>query len=183
LNNHKNSHRHDNNIPVVGFCAHSSGIGKTTLLTQLIPVLIQKGLRISVVKHAHHEFDIDHEGKDSFKLRQAGAVQMMVASRQRWALMTELVHTPHAENEPNLAHLLAQMDGNLTDLVLAEGFKHESIPKIEVHRAALGTPLLASEDANIIAIATDTPLLIATPQIDLNDINAIAAFITTWLKK
>jgi molybdopterin-guanine dinucleotide biosynthesis adapter protein len=93
-----------NKIHVLGFCAHSSGIGKTTLLTQLIPALIQQGLRISVVKHAHHDFDIDHEGKDSFKLRQAGAVQMMVASRQRWALMTELVRTPHAENEPNLAH-------------------------------------------------------------------------------
>ena len=172
-----------NNIPVLGFCAHSSGIGKTTLLTQLIPALIQQGLRISVVKHAHHEFDIDHEGKDSFKLRQAGAVQMMVASRRRWALMTELVRTPHAENEPNLAHLLAQMDSNLTDIVLAEGFKHEAIPKIEVHRAEFCTPLLASEDANIIAIATDTPLQISIPQIDLNDINAIAAFIHAWLKK
>lgn len=178
-----NNHKHINKIPVLGFCAHSSGIGKTTLLTQLIPALIQKDLRISVVKHAHHEFDIDHEGKDSFKLRQAGAVQMMVASRQRWALMTELVRTPHTENEPNLAHLLAQMDNTLTDLVLAEGFKHEAIPKIEVHRAAFGSPLLASEDANIIAIATDTPLSIATPQIDLNDINSIAAFIHTWLKK
>ena len=173
----------NNKIPVLGFCAHSSGIGKTTLLTQLIPELIQKGLRISVVKHAHHAFDIDHEGKDSFKLRQAGAVQMMVASRQRWALMTELVRIPHAENEPNLAHLLAQMDGSLTDLVLAEGFKHEAIPKIEVHRAAFGTPLLASDDANIIAIATDRHLPTATPQIDLNDINAIAAFIFNWLKK
>ncbi len=178
-----NNYKHINKIPVLGFCAHSSGIGKTTLLTQLIPALIQKDLRISVVKHAHHEFDIDHEGKDSFKLRQAGAVQMMVASRQRWALMTELVRTPHTENEPNLAHLLAQMDNTLTDLVLAEGFKHEAIPKIEVHRAAFGSPLLASEDANIIAIATDTPLSIATPQIDLNDINSIAAFIHTWLKK
>ncbi len=172
-----------NKIPVLGFCAHSSGIGKTTLLTQLIPALINKGLRISVVKHAHHEFDIDQEGKDSFKLRQAGAVQMMVASRQRWALMTELVRTPNHENEPNLAHLLAQMDGNLTDLVLAEGFKHEAIPKIEVHRAAFGTPLLASEDANIIAIATDTPLPVSIQQIDLNDINTIATFILTWLKK
>jgi molybdopterin-guanine dinucleotide biosynthesis protein B len=178
-----NNHKHINKIPVLGFCAHSSGIGKTTLLTQLIPALIRKDLRISVVKHAHHEFDIDHEGKDSFKLRQAGAVQMMVASRQRWALMTELVRTPHTENEPNLVHLLAQMDNTLTDLVLAEGFKHEAIPKIEVHRAAFGSPLLASEDANIIAIATDTPLSIATPQIDLNDINSIAAFIHTWLKK
>lgn len=170
-------------IPVVGFCAYSSGIGKTTLLTQLIPALINLGLRISVIKHAHHAFDIDHEGKDSFKLRQAGAVQMMVASRQRWALITELVRTPHAENEPNLAHLMAQMDGNLTDLVLAEGFKHEAIPKIEVHRSALSTPLLALEDPNIIAIATDTSLPLSTPQIDLNDINAIAAFIYTWLKK
>lgn len=178
-----NNHKQINKIPVLGFCAHSSGIGKTTLLTQLIPALIRKDLRISVVKHAHHEFDIDHEGKDSFKLRQAGAVQMMVASRQRWALMTELVRTPHTENEPNLVHLLAQMDNTLTDLVLAEGFKHEAIPKIEVHRAAFGSPLLASEDANIIAIATDTPLSIATPQIDLNDINSIAAFIHTWLKK
>jgi len=178
-----NKHKHINKIPVLGFCAHSSGIGKTTLLTQLIPALTKQGLRISVVKHAHHEFDIDHEGKDSFKLRQAGAVQMMVASRQRWALMTELVRTPHTENEPNLVHLLAQMDNTLTDLVLAEGFKHEAIPKIEVHRAAFGSPLLASEDANIIAIATDTPLSIATPQIDLNDINSITAFIHTWLKK
>ena len=172
-----------NELPVLGFCAHNSGVGKTTLLTQLIPALINQGLRISVVKHAHHEFDIDHQGKDSFKLRQAGAVQTMVASRQRWALMTELVRTPHAKNEPNLAHLLAQMDSNLTDLVLAEGFKHEPIPKIEVHRSALGTPLLALDDANIIAVATDIPLAIATPQIDLNDIDAIAAFIHTWLKK
>jgi molybdopterin-guanine dinucleotide biosynthesis adapter protein len=168
--------------PVLGFCAHSSGIGKTTLLIQLIPALISQGLRISVVKHAHHAFDIDHEGKDSFKLRQAGAVQTMVASPKRWALMTELVHTPHIEDEPNLAHLLAQMDSNLIDLVLAEGFKHEAIPKIEVHRAACGTPLLALVDDNIIAIATDTPLSISIPQIDLNDINAIAAFIHTWLK-
>ena len=172
-----------NQIPVLGFCAHSSGIGKTTLLTKLIPALIAQGLRISVIKHAHHDFDIDHQGKDSFKLRQAGAVQMMIGSRQRWALMTELARTPQAEDEPNLAHLLAQMDASLTDLVLVEGFKHEAIPKIEVYRSALGTPLLALEDANIIAIATDTPLAIANPQIDLNNINAIAAFIETWLKK
>ena len=171
-----------NKIPVLGFCAHSSGIGKTTLLTQLIPALISKGLRISVIKHAHHDFDIDHEGKDSYRLRQAGAVQMMIGSKNRWALMTELAHTPNHSNEPNLAHLLAQMDTNLTDLILAEGFKHEAIPKIEVHRSTFGTPLLASEDNNIIAIATDSPLPISIPQIDLNDIHAIAAFINTWLK-
>lgn len=170
-------------IPVLGFCAHSSGIGKTTLLTQLIPALVSQGLRISVIKHAHHDFDIDHEGKDSYRLRQAGAVQMMIGSRQRWALMTELARTPHAENEPNLGHLLAQMDAKLTDLVLAEGFKHEAIPKIEVHRAHLGKPLLAEHDENIIAIATDTPLSIDKPQIDLNNIDAMAAFIRTWLRK
>jgi len=171
-----------NKIPVLGFCAHSSGIGKTTLLTQLIPALISQGLRISVIKHAHHDFDIDHEGKDSYRLRQAGAVQMMIGSKKRWALMTELAHTPNHSNEPNLAHLLAQMDTNLTDLILAEGFKHEAIPKIEVHRSTFGTPLLASKDNNIIAIATDSALPISIPQIDLNDIHAIAAFINTWLK-
>ena len=171
-----------NKIPVLGFCAHSSGIGKTTLLTQLIPALISQGLRISVIKHAHHDFDVDHEGKDSYRLRQAGAVQMMIGSRNRWALMTELARTPNHSNEPNLAHLLAQMDSNLTDLVLAEGFKHEAIPKIEVYRSAFGTPLLATDDNNIIAIATDTALPIETPQIDLNDIQAIATFINTWLK-
>lgn len=170
-------------IPVLGFCAHSSGIGKTTLLTQLIPALIAQGLRISVIKHAHHNFDIDHEGKDSFRLREAGAVQMMIGSSQRWALMTELSRTPHAENEPNLAHLLAQMDASLTDLVLAEGFKHEAIPKIEVHRAALAKPLLAKDDAHIIAIATDTPLSINKPQINLNNIDEIAVFIKKWLGK
>jgi molybdopterin-guanine dinucleotide biosynthesis protein B len=135
-----------------------------------------------VIKHAHHDFDIDHEGKDSYRLRQAGAVQMMIGSKKRWALMTELAHTPNHSNEPNLAHLLAQMDTNLTDLILAEGFKHEAIPKIEVHRSAFGTPLLATDDNNIIAIATDSPLPISIPQIDLNDIHAIAAFINTWLK-
>ena len=169
-------------IPVLGFCAHSSGIGKTTLLTQLIPALIAQGLRISVIKHAHHSFDIDQAGKDSYRLREAGAVQMMIGSKERWALMTELSRTPHAEDEPSLSLLLSQMDTSLSDLVLAEGFKHESIPKIEVHRAEMGMPLLANEDANIIAVATDELVNTTKPQIDLNDIPAVAAFIRQWLK-
>ena len=169
-------------IPVLGFCAHSSGIGKTTLLTQLIPALITQGLRISVIKHAHHSFDIDQAGKDSYRLREAGAVQMMIGSKERWALMTELSRTPHAEDEPSLDLLLSQMDISLSDLVLVEGFKHEAIPKIEVHRAEMGTPLLANEDENIIAIATDEAVNTSKPQIDLNDISAIATFIRQWLK-
>ena len=169
-------------IPVLGFCAHSSGIGKTTLLTQLIPALITQGLRISVIKHAHHSFDIDQAGKDSYRLREAGAVQMMIGSKERWALMTELSRTPHAEDEPSLDLLLSQMDTSLSDLVLVEGFKHEAIPKIEVHRAEMGTPLLANEDENIIAIATDEAVNTSKPQIDLNDISAVATFIRQWLK-
>ncbi len=169
-------------IPILGFCAHSSGIGKTTLLTQLIPALIAQGLRISVIKHAHHSFDIDQAGKDSHRLREAGAVQMMIGSKERWALMTELSRTPHAEDEPSLSLLLSQMDTSLSDLVLAEGFKHEAIPKIEVHRAEMGTPLLADEDVNIIAVATDELVNTTKPQIDLNDIPAVATFIRQWLK-
>ena len=169
-------------IPVLGFCAHSSGIGKTTLLTQLIPALIAQGLRISVIKHAHHSFDIDQAGKDSYRLREAGAVQMRIGSKERWALMTELSRTPHAEDEPSLDLLLSQMDTSLSDLVLVEGFKHEAIPKIEVHRAEMGTPLLANEDENIIAIATDEAVTTSKPQIDLNDISAVATFIRQWLK-
>ena len=169
-------------IPVLGFCAHSSGIGKTTLLTLLIPALIAQGLRVSVIKHAHHSFDIDQAGKDSYRLREAGAVQMMIGSKERWALMTELSRTPHHEDEPCLALLLSQMDTSLSDLVLVEGFKHEAIPKIEVHRAEMSTPLLANEDENIIAIATDEAVNTSKPQINLNDISAVATFIRQWLK-
>jgi molybdopterin-guanine dinucleotide biosynthesis protein B len=168
-------------IPVLGFCAYSSGIGKTTLLTQLIHALVAQGLRISVIKHAHHSFDIDQAGKDSYRLREAGAVQMMIGSKERWALMTELSRTPLNKDEPCLALLLSQMDTSLSDLVLVEGFKHEAIPKIEVHRTEMGTPLLANDDANIIAVATDEAVNTSKPQINLNDITAVARFIRQWL--
>lgn len=170
-------------IPLLGFCAFGSGIGKTTLLTGLIPVLTLHGLRISVIKHAHHSFDIDHPGKDSYRLREAGAVQMLLGSRHRWALMTELSHTPSgAHNEPSLAELLPSIDTSLADLILVEGFKHEAIPKIEIYRPALGKPLLAMHDSHIIAVASDGAVSTKLPVLDLNDPIAIADFILEWLK-
>ncbi|MBC7787350.1 MAG: molybdopterin-guanine dinucleotide biosynthesis protein B [Methylophilaceae bacterium] len=167
-------------IPILSFCAYASNSGKTTLLTQLIPSLIERGLRVSVIKHAHHTFDIDYPGKDSYKLREAGAVQTMIASKSRWALMTELSSTPDTAAEPNLNTLLAQLDTNLTDLVLVEGFRHEAIPKIEVFRASLGQPLLAEQDSTIIAIASDTQLTSKLPLLDLNNIEQIANFVTKF---
>ena len=165
-------------LPVLGFCGFS-GAGKTTLLTKLIPALKARGIRASLIKHAHHTFDIDQAGKDSYKLRKAGSVQTLIASSQRWALMTE---TPEMKDEPDLQYLLTQIDSHLADIVLVEGFKHEAIPKIEVYRAELNRPLLAIEDAHIIAVASDTSLSIKQPQIDLNDIDAMVGFIHQWLK-
>ena len=164
-------------LPVLGFCGFS-GAGKTTLLTKLIPALKARGIRASLIKHAHHTFDIDQAGKDSYKLREAGSVQTLIASSKRWALMTE---TPEMKDEPNLNYLLTQIDTRLADIVLVEGFKHEAIPKIEVYRAKLNRPLLAIEDAHIIAVASDTSLSIKQAQIDLNDIDAMVGFVQHWL--
>lgn len=169
------------NTPLLGFCAYGSGAGKTTLLTRLIPLLAARGLRISVIKHAHHTFDIDHPGKDSFRLREAGAVQMLLGSRRRWALMTEL--RDEARIEPSLAELRMHLDGSLADLILVEGFKHEAIPKIEIHRPAMNTPLLAEQDDNIIAVASDGAVATGLPVLDLNDAAAIADFIQHWLQE
>jgi len=171
----------DNNFPtpILGFCAYGSGVGKTTLLLKLIPELISHGLRISVIKHAHHRFDIDHPGKDSYRLREAGAAQMMIGSSRRWALMTELTDE---KEEPELAELIAQMDTSLADLVMVEGFRHAPIAKIEVYRVALGMPLLALEDPSIIAVATDIPVAAAQPQLDINNVPAIASFVMQWLE-
>ena len=160
-------------LPILSFCAYASNTGKTTLLTQLIPTLIKRGLRVSVIKHAHHSFDIDYPSKDSYKLRESGAVQTMIASNTRWALITE-----HPDTfEPNLSALLAQLDSSLSDLVLVEGFRHEAIPKIEVFRTSLGQPLLAEHDSTVIAIASDTALESHLPVLDLNNIKQIADFI------
>ena len=163
-------------LPVVGFCAFS-GTGKTTLLKHLLPLLKLKGLRIGVVKHAHHQFDIDQPGKDSYELRQAGAVQMLVASRERLAWVKEL---PDESLEPGLQETLQVLDRQDLDLVLVEGFKQAVFPKIELHRPSLGKPLMYTTMPGIIAIATDTPLadpVIHLVQLDLNRPAEIADFI------
>ena len=163
-------------IPLLGVCAYGSGCGKTTLLARLIPELKTRGLRVSLIKHAHHSFDIDHPGKDSYRLREAGAVQTLLGSSKRWALMTELPE----QRELSLEELASQLDPALADLVLVEGFKQASIPKLEVHRPSLGHPLLADRDARIIAVATDEPIANSLPQLDLNDANQIADFVLCW---
>ena len=163
-------------LPLLGFCAYS-GTGKTTLLRQLLPLLKNQGLRVGVVKHAHHSFDIDQPGKDSYELRRAGADQMLVASRQRIALVMES-RTP--QTEPELEEALAVLQPDRLDLVLVEGFKHAAIPKIELHRPSLGKPLLYPQDKHIIAVASDAPLSTPTTSLtllDLNQPNAIVQFI------
>ncbi len=170
-------------IPLLGFCAYGSGIGKTTLMTNLIPLLNSHGLRISVIKHAHHSFDIDYPGKDSFRLREAGAVQMLLGSRHRWALMTELsrIDSPPVK-EPGLADLLPHVDSDLVDLIMVEGFKSEAIPKIEIYRPNLNKRLLADSDKNVIAIASDGAVETKLPVLDLNNPAEIAEFILLWAK-
>lgn len=160
--------------PIVGFVAYS-GTGKTTLLLKIIPLLKAKGLRLGVVKHTHHTFDIDQPGKDSYRLRQAGADQTLVASRQRWALMVETGKT----EEPCLAQVLEALNPKQLDLVLVEGFKHEVFPKIEVYRPSLGYQPLFKKDASIIAVVTDTALLPppSLPVLSLNNPASIIHFI------
>ncbi len=163
-------------IPVLGFAAYS-GTGKTTLLKQLLPLLRQRGLRIGMIKHAHHDFDIDIPGKDSYELRKAGANEMLIASGKRWALMVET----EQDGDPVLQEMLNRLDQANLDMVLVEGFKHEEFPKIELHRPSVGKPLIFPQDRNIIAVATDGKLSQATdlPILDLNDIQAIAGFVVT----
>lgn len=168
------------NTPLLGFAAWS-GTGKTTLLEKLVPLLVARGLRVAVIKHAHHEFDIDVPGKDSYRMRKAGARQVMVASRRRWALITE---HDDGRAEPRLSELLPQLDHASLDLILVEGFKHEPIPKIELHRSSLGKPLLHSTDPRVVAIATDAPLnpAPALPVLDMNTPEEIADFIFDYLR-
>ncbi len=160
---------------VVGF-AGFSGSGKTTLVEALIPVLKSRGLRVSVVKHAHHKFDIDHAGKDTFRHREAGAFEVVVASGKRLALMREF----EKPGELKVHHLIAELyDG--VDWVLVEGFKESDLPKIEVWRPALGKPALYNEDDFIVAIATDVPEQItAGTQRPVLDVNAPVA-VAQWL--
>ncbi|QFI37416.1 molybdopterin-guanine dinucleotide biosynthesis protein B [Moritella marina ATCC 15381] len=165
-------------IPLLGFAAFS-GTGKTTLITQLLPKLTERGLRIGMVKHSHHDIEMDNPNKDSFKLRKAGACQMVLASPHRTILFSE-------QDEPVEPQLITQLNWLNTDeldLVLVEGFRHEAFTKIELHRPSLGKPLLAINDAHVIAIATDAAidkkqlLNRKLTYLALNDIDAITDFI------
>ncbi len=161
-------------IPVLGFAA-TSGVGKTTLLLKLLPLLCERGLCIGMIKHVHHNFDIDKPGKDSFELRKAGAQQMLVTSNQRWALMIEREY----EHEPRLEDHIGHLDLSTLDLVLVEGFKQATFPKIELHRPSLGRPLLFTSDKHIVAVASDSPLILPdhVELLDLNDAQQIVDFI------
>jgi molybdopterin-guanine dinucleotide biosynthesis protein B len=149
-----------------------SGAGKTTLMVKLLPRLIGRGLSVSTLKHAHHRFDVDVPGKDSFEHRRAGAAQVMVASGVRWALMTEL----RSAREPTLAELLARMDP--VDLIIVEGFKRDAHPKVEVHRAANAKPWMRPEMPGIVAVASDVPPPYDLPRAHLDDVEAIASLVT-----
>jgi molybdopterin-guanine dinucleotide biosynthesis adapter protein len=155
-------------MKVIGL-AGWSGAGKTTLLTRIIPHLLQEGLSVSVIKHAHHDFDVDVPGKDSWRHRHAGAEEVMVSSAKRWALMHEL----RGAREPRLPELLAKMAR--VDLIVVEGYKSEPHRKIEVHRAANGKALLFPDDPGIVGIAADTVVETALPSAHLDDIPAVAA--------
>jgi molybdopterin-guanine dinucleotide biosynthesis protein B len=152
-----------------------SGSGKTTLIEQLIPRLRDAGLRVSLIKHAHHAFDVDHPGKDSYRHRHAGCSEVLITSSVRWALMHELRGAP----EPTLEESLAWMSP--CDLVLVEGFKRAPIPKLEVYRPAIGKPPLHPDDPHICAIATDAPIATRLPVFDLSAIGDIATFVLSRL--
>lgn len=158
-------------IAIAGY----SGSGKTTLIEKLIPVLVLEGFKVSLIKHAHHEFDVDHPGKDSWRHRHAGASEVMIGSSNRWALMHELRGAP----EPGLEDLLKRMSP--CDLVIVEGWKYNSIPKVEVHRKLADKPLLFTEDRNVVAVATDEPLATDLPQFALEDAEGVAQFIIRHL--
>jgi molybdopterin-guanine dinucleotide biosynthesis protein B len=154
-----------------------SGSGKTTLLAKVIPVLIERGRSVSTIKHAHEAFDVDQPGKDSYTHRLAGAREVLVSGARRWALLHEL----RAEAEPTLAELVTHVAP--VDLLIVEGFKRERHAKLEVHRSAVGKPLLYPGDPNIVAIATDEPLPDArVPAADLDDVEAIASLIDRFAR-
>ena len=162
-------------VPIIGIAAYS-GSGKTTLLTRLIPLFSDVGIRIGVVKHTHHRFDIDRPGKDSYRLREAGADQILLGSRHRLALLME---QQQQRAEPCLNQLLGMLDQSRLDLILVEGFKHETFPKLELNRHATGKPLMFPDDPSIIALITDAPGSGGgqLPELDLNQPRQVFDFI------
>ena len=157
-----------------GFAGYS-GSGKTTLIEQLIPRFVARGLRVSLIKHAHHAFDVDQPGKDSYRHRHAGASEVLVTSSRRWVLMHELRGEAEPTFDAQLGHLAP------CDLLLVEGFKHAPIPKLEVWRSATGEGLLHPNDPHIVAVASDATLETRLPWLDLNDVDGIAGFIRSHL--
>ncbi|MDB5903465.1 MAG: molybdopterin-guanine dinucleotide biosynthesis protein, partial [Betaproteobacteria bacterium] len=154
-------------MKIFGFAGYS-GSGKTTLIEQLIPLITARGLKVSLIKHAHHSFDVDQPGKDSHRHRVAGCSEVLITSSRRWALMHELRGAP----EPDLAEQVKHLSP--CDLLLVEGYKRERIPKLEVYRAQVGEPLIHPDYENVVAIATDRKLDTALPQFDLNSPAPIA---------
>ena len=162
-------------MKVFGIAGYS-GSGKTTLLEKLIPQFTARGLRVSVIKHAHHGFDIDRPGKDSYRHREAGASEVLLSCNDRWALM----HERRDESDVTLDELLARLAP--CDLVLIEGFKQEPIPKLEVYRPENGKPPLFPERSDIVAVATDAEIATSLPRLALDDVAAIAGFVMTTLQ-
>jgi molybdopterin-guanine dinucleotide biosynthesis protein B len=157
-------------VKIFGF-AGWSGSGKTTLIERLIPLFTARGLRVSLIKHAHHSFEVDQPGKDSYRHRHAGCAEVLVSSSRRWALMHELRGAPEPPLEALVGHL------SPCDLLLVEGFKRGRLPKLEVYRAAVGEPLIHPHDPDIVAVASDGRVETALPCLDLNNPPAIAAFV------
>ena len=161
-------------MKTIGIAGYS-GSGKTTLIEKIIPLLVKEGFRVSLIKHAHHEFDLDHPGKDSHRHRLAGASEVLITSSNRWALMHEL----RGASEPTLEEQLKHFSP--CDVVIVEGWKHHAMPKIEVHRKLSEKPLLFPEDCSVIAVASDESLATELPQFDLDDAEAVATFIIRYL--
>lgn len=165
------------NIPVLGICAQASGMGKTTLIEAMLPAFAEYGLKVSIIKQTHAEFDLDRPGKDSHRLRSAGASQVLLSSESRWVVMTEQKSDP---SDIRLMDMVRHLDPELADLVLVEGFRHAPIPKIEVFRPSQGYSLLAASDAHVFAVASDLPVVTSRPVLNLNAPATVAKFIVKW---
>jgi molybdopterin-guanine dinucleotide biosynthesis adapter protein len=160
-------------MKIFGF-AGWSGSGKTTLVKAVIPALIERGLKISTIKHTHHNFDIDRPGKDSFEHRAAGAHEVVITGAARWALL----HENRGEPEPDINAMLSRMSP--VDLVIIEGFKSYAHPKMEVYRPEVGKPIICADDPSVVAVASTMKLDVTIPQLDLNDVEAIAEFVINF---
>ncbi len=162
-------------LPVIGFSAYSR-TGKTTLIKHVIPLLKSRGLKIAVIKHAHHHFDLDQPGKDSYELRKAGAAHTIICTTTRMAAISEFANP---DEEPSLQQIVDTLETGKFDILLVEGYKHLAFAKIELHRTAMKKPYLYPEDPNIIALACDasSPDALAIPMLDINSPQQIAEFI------